>query len=139
MTGVQTCALPILGLPGDQVAYHGKTLYINGLAMAQTELEPYRGRGAGRIMDGASRREEQLGTVQHDILVNPHWAGGDYTGVVPEGHYFVLGDNRDNSQDSRFWGYVPDANLIGRAFMIWMNWDLKNGGIAWGRIGTMLN
>jgi len=90
-------------------------------------------------MDGVSRRMEQLGSVRHDILVDPSAYSREFDGVVPPGQYFVLGDNRDNSRDSRYWGYVPDANLIGRAFLIWMNWDIKNAGIEWGRIGTMLN
>ncbi|MGH8119575.1 MAG: signal peptidase I [Gammaproteobacteria bacterium] len=129
----------VVGLPGDHIAYYDKMVHINGNPVQQMEPESYQGAGAGKIMDGVSRRLEQLGSIKHDILVEPAGYSSEFEGVVPPGQYFVLGDNRDNSRDSRYWGYVPDANLIGRAFMIWMNWDIKNDGIEWGRIGTMLN
>ncbi len=128
----------VIGVPGDHVVYRDKTLFINGEEMSQERLGTYYGSGSGFIRNGLSMRQEHLDDVTHRILVEPRAPAADLEATVPADHYFVLGDNRDNSRDSRYWGFVPDENLVGRAVMIWMNWDLKNGGISWNRIGTIL-
>jgi len=129
----------VVGLPGDHLEYRDKSIYINEIEIKQEILGRYQGQGAGRSMDGVSWREEQLDAVNHQILVDPSRPSLELETFVPDGHYFVLGDNRDNSKDSRYWGFVPDENLVGHAFMIWMNWDSKNGGIDWKRIGTIMH
>ncbi len=129
----------VVGLPGDKFKYQDKILTINGEAVEQLEIGTYHAVGSGKMMDGAILSTELLDNAVHEILRMPQRQSQNIEGIVPKGHYLVLGDNRDNSKDSRYWGYVPDENLVGRAFMIWMNWDSKNGGIDWGRIGTMMN
>jgi signal peptidase I len=135
----------VVGLPGDRVEYFNKRLTINGQPVAMKKLDPYYD---GDRMQYYAQYLEGLGSVEHRIIVseqippglgggfpNTHPGACQYSGSgvvcqVPPGHYFMMGDNRDNSEDSRFWGFVPDENIVGRAFFIWMNF----GNI--GRIGS---
>lgn len=129
----------IIGLPGDRVTYRGKKLYINGDPIAQVDFGVYEASGTGITMAGAQVFEEDLKGVKHNLLIDNSRPvlNMDYT--VGENEYFVMGDNRDNSNDSRFWGTVPEENLVGRAFMIWMNWDSANGSVTWKRIGQSID
>ena len=129
----------IIGLPGDRITYRDKKLSINGELMELEDFGVYDATGTGITMAGAQVYEEDLQGVKHSLLIDNGRPiiNMDYT--VGENEYFVMGDNRDNSNDSRFWGTVPEENLVGRAFMIWMNWDSTNGSVTWGRIGQSID
>lgn len=128
----------IVGLPGDRIAYYNKQLYVNGHPIQQTRLGDYVGAGKGITMTGAALLNEDLSGVSHDILIREGQPSVQGEFMVPAGNYFVMGDNRDNSNDSRYWGTVPERNLVGKAFLIWMNWDWENGGVAFDRLGSSL-
>jgi signal peptidase I len=129
----------VIGVPGDKIVYENKQLTVNGQPATQVSLGRYQGVGQGQDMTGAEHLRENLTGVEHSILVRHDAMSAEGVYVVPPGQYFVMGDNRDNSNDGRYWGFVPEENLVGKAFFIWMSWDLEHKGIGFDRIGTVLN
>lgn len=107
----------VVGIPGDVISYRNKKLYINGVLQPQQLLAQLPPNRPERIL-----AEEDLAGVSHQIYTNPKRASQNMKWTVPEGHYFMLGDNRDNSNDSRYWGFVPEELLVGKAFAVWMHW-----------------
>ena len=127
----------VVGLPGDVVVYESadKELSINGEVVSLELIGDYEGN------PGIQISRESLGDQEHDLLhIRSRFSpGGTY--VVPEGHYFVMGDNRDISQDSRFESvrFIPEYHMVGKALRIWMNWRWPgDGGPRWGRIGQSI-
>ena len=142
----------VVGVPGDHVEYRNKRLSINGALLPVEAVEDFQYLDGGLSFVNAMRFRETLGEHRHSIIVNPEapplqlagvrqfpqrencdYNEREFSCVVPPGHYFMMGDNRDSSSDSRYWGFVPEENIVGKAFLVWWNFgELK-------RIGNRIN
>jgi signal peptidase I len=128
----------VVAIPGDKISYKDKMVYLNGKPVIQDSL--------GTVYDvhsGYSHQvkhfKENIENRPHSIYVHPGVGASMDEVTVPEGMYFVMGDNRDNSEDSRSWGFVPEDLILGKAFFIWMSWDNTAKDIRWQRIGHVIN
>ena len=140
-------------MPGDVVEYRNKQLIVNGQAVPSANTGTYSYVGNGLNYITAMVYNERLNGVGHAMMTEPgkpavyppqvtdfpyrencsyNAEGEGFACRVPAGHYFMMGDNRDASNDSRYWGFVPDRNIVGKAFFIWMSFD------DFGRIGTVI-
>ena len=122
----------VVGLPGDTVTYRNKQLFVNGELVEREAL--------GEFPQGSSRFKvglEVLGDANHLMQVDAMRPARDFSLVVKPDHYFMMGDNRDNSSDSRIWGQVPEKDIVGKAFAVWMHWDSLFSIPSFSRVGMI--
>ena len=129
----------VVGLPGDVIGYQDKQLFVNGEQVSRVADGEFHFRQLALRGQSADRYLETIDDATHAIIIDRDLGGRDMRVSVPPGNYFVMGDNRDHSNDSRYWRFVPEDHVVGRAFFIWFSWKgLSEGGVQWSRIGNAI-
>jgi signal peptidase I len=127
----------VIGLPGDTIEIRGTAIILNGVAIEQKYVGDYSGTGSALSMNGAMHLSESLAETNYDILLGGIDSPTQGQWIVPSDKFFVLNDNRNNSHDSRHWGFVPKNHLIGKVIAIWFHRDTGYGGPSVSRISVI--
>lgn len=144
----------VIGLPGDRIRIFGESVSVNGETLPRHRLtvKEYPSDKRKLLVKNSTERaipfvrgwrdfdfyDELAGDTDHLVQYEKYLDRDSYDLVVPPGYYFVMGDNRDNSADSREWGFVPDGNIKGKAMFVWLSIDKDHGGIRWREFGRWI-